>query len=209
MSKSDLTNHAEFLLTRPEWGATKNSAPRFAERSFLLTRPEWGATKNDVAKTRAVRISTHAPRVGRNCMPGMCRPKPQKFLLTRPEWGATAKLCLGVILVAISTHAPRVGRNETAIYMSSVRVISTHAPRVGRNLAVLAVFDYCCISTHAPRVGRNNKHNRFFRYSFDFYSRAPSGAQLMCRTQAFRAQRFLLTRPEWGATQCNQEGNLE
>ena len=33
---------------------------------FLLTRPEWGATKNMCLRYLTLQISTHAPRVGRN-----------------------------------------------------------------------------------------------------------------------------------------------
>ena len=59
------------------------------------------------------------------------------------------------------------------------------------------VFD---ISTHAPRVGRNMRRRKNCSALYNFYSRAPSGAQPAAAVISVMPLSFLLTRPEWGAT---------
>ena len=100
-----------FLLTRPEWGATRLISRVQSLNEFLLTRPEWGATRVANARITKLEISTHAPRVGRNAIRRAIQYTYNEFLLTRPEWGATAVTYCRHIRWQISTHAPRVGRN--------------------------------------------------------------------------------------------------
>ena len=78
---------------------------------FQSTRPVWGATKEAYNVQNQIKISIHAPRVGRD-----------------PE------ICKGGYENAISIHAPRVGRDiPYPAIPAGDRPISIHAPRVGRD----------------------------------------------------------------------------
>ena len=76
---------------------------------FQLTLPVWGATARSLALFLLTLISTHAPRVGSDCLPGICLPARTLFQLTLPVWGATLQSVERVRQFVISTHAPRVG----------------------------------------------------------------------------------------------------
>ena len=56
-----------FQSTRPAWGATRGDAAPTTWHVFQSTRPAWGATRRGSRfRIAAVRVSIHAPRVGRD-----------------------------------------------------------------------------------------------------------------------------------------------
>ena len=85
--------HSSFQSTRPVWGATFwPSVNPFNQVKFQSTRPVWGATRGFTFPAESVKISIHAPRVGRDSF----------------EDSITLHL-------QISIHAPRVGRDVVRI----------------------------------------------------------------------------------------------
>ena len=148
-------------------------------RRFQSTRPVWGATVQADDTEFLVRISIHAPRVGRDDRLNAMSAQGQIFQSTRPVWGATYSEIEKTLLESISIHAPRVGRDtekaghwKFSTYFNprapcgarpapfrTIRIlpaISIHAPRVGRDCVdqILRVR-FSGISIHAPRVGRD------------------------------------------------------
>jgi len=99
---------------------------------FQSTRPAWGATRPVLPRLEPVRISIHAPRVGRDD--------------GHPEVHSES---------SISIHAPRVGRDVRQVAAGYWPNISIHAPRVGRDLTLPQIVTKETISIHAPRVGRD------------------------------------------------------
>ena len=101
----------KFQSTRPVWGATP-IATRFAGANANFNpRAPCGARQCRKCRIcRFVKISIHAPRVGRDASEAY---KSNRTL--------------------ISIHAPRVGRDEEYINQICDYNISIHAPRVGRD----------------------------------------------------------------------------
>ena len=56
---------------------------------FQSTRPVWGATRARHFRIRGGNVSIHAPRVGRDRLPGNIATDDLPFQSTRPVWGAT------------------------------------------------------------------------------------------------------------------------
>ena len=102
-----------------------------------------------------IKISIHAPRVGRDGMASASIARVCSFQSTRPVWGATRGGRRSLGPVAISIHAPRVGRDAECSLAASERAISIHAPRVGRDFLHQTGLQLVVISIHAPRVGRD------------------------------------------------------
>ena len=107
----------------------------------------------DVRERRNV-ISIHAPRMGSDQGPRMCRPlqpisihaprmgsdlhtvgitgDQARFLSTPPAWGATIQVYGAPGQDIISIHAPRMGSDlEKSTLNDSLFWISIHAPRMG------------------------------------------------------------------------------
>ena len=79
--------------------------------------------------------------------------------------------------------------------------ISTHAPRVGRNLKrIIDVANERYFYSRAPSGAQLSVELNSV-WAVNFYSRAPSGAQPTATLyHTVPLSKFLLTRPEWGAT---------
>ena len=77
---------------------------------FQSTRPRGARPMLFVICSRAMDVSIHAPRVGRD--PDLLQSK-QVFI--------------------VSIHAPRVGRDPDLLQSKQVSIVSIHAPRVGRD----------------------------------------------------------------------------
>ena len=125
---------AQFQSTHPVRGATMDKAAAAGNNEFQSTRPVWGATVQADDTEFLVRISIHAPRVGRDatrkhgCRTGRdfnprapcgARQKSRtfswqgrQFQSTRPVWGATQHHDETLTYYIISIHAPRVGRDH-------------------------------------------------------------------------------------------------
>ena len=129
------TRHG-FQSTRPVWGATSSSFHlACSPSSFQSTRPVWGATRRTLRTTpKCLKISIHAPRVGRDAGKRIWLLMTKIFQSTRPVWGATQKRKNDGNWRGISIHAPRVGRDALWIILRRFVEISIHAPRVGRDL---------------------------------------------------------------------------
>ena len=170
--------------------------------AFQSTRPAWGATDLDVQIAYMLKISIHAPRMGRDTAGAVYRApagtnfnpraphgaRPLKicrelqrfaFQSTRPAWGATARNNIAVLGRCISIHAPRMGRDQASIRIRYVPInFNPRAPHGARRGVPASPAAPRLISIHAPRMGRDQL-------------RTPS---------ALRCGVFQSTRPAWGAT---------
>ena len=69
---------------------------------------------DDVAEVNPIlRISIHAPRMGRDATVQRWKPSMIVFQSTRPVWDATLRLGRGLTEKKISIHAPHAGRDAT------------------------------------------------------------------------------------------------
>ena len=124
---------AEFQSTRPVWGATFPTSNFMGLLRISIHAPRVGRDGQDWKNSQFPAISIHAPRVGRDCIIGIATFVTGIFQSTRPVWGATESFedCDGA--AAISIHAPRVGRDGQSQSSHHIQCISIHAPRVGRD----------------------------------------------------------------------------
>ena len=125
-----------------------------------------------------IKVSIHAPRVGRDVLLLSLYTVHLSFQSTRPVWGATASALIACVLTmfqstrpvwgatrAVKRHAVHLcGFNPRAPCGARPRVIGTdpipldvsiHAPRVGRDDLLCQLFLRVLVSIHAPRVGRD------------------------------------------------------
>jgi len=99
-----------FQFTRPAWGATNRSIePRYKLR--FNSRAPRGARLCAAVKAAKVKVSIHAPRVGRDITTRAFATALREFQFTRPAWGATSLIAPIVPAHTVSIHAPRVGRD--------------------------------------------------------------------------------------------------
>ena len=142
---------------------SSSSRPSCSSNVFQSTRPVWGATEIYVMVFQALKISIHAPRVGRDHQPCCQRHGVSWHFNPRAPCGARpGRRALSWHRQGISIHAPRVGRDFQPRHIRAlVRVISIHAPRVGRDLIDASYHRWIPISIHAPRVGRDSKFDDF------------------------------------------------
>ena len=160
---------------------SSSSRPSCSSNVFQSTRPVWGATEIYVMVFQALKISIHAPRVGRDHQPCCQRHGVSWHFNPRAPCGARpGRRALSWHRQGISIHAPRVGRDFQPRHIRAlVRVISIHAPRVGRD---------------------RRRSARSCRSSY-FNPRAPCGARLfLSRLYRRIFWQFQSTRPVWGAT---------
>ena len=141
-------------------------APCGARRDVMLPHP------------RAMSVSIHAPRVGRDCRHVLrhlrrncfnprapCGARPTRkgrlygrkwFQSTRPVWGATGFFRRRRLEGIVSIHAPRVGRDahgrEWPCALSS---FNPRAPCGARLTGGTRTSTAPTVSIHAPRVGRD------------------------------------------------------
>ena len=123
-----------FQSTRPIWGATVVllSGRRFLK--FQSTRPIWGATGWLFVRFRSVRISIHAPHMGRDCLVLLARVLSLVFQSTRPIWGATESYATNSnTSMNFNPRAPYGARLSRLILCSFIQSISIHAPHMGRD----------------------------------------------------------------------------
>ena len=119
-----------FQSTRPAWGATVRSG-WLHNHVFQSTRPAWGATVRVRRSARSsLRVSIHAPRVGRD----------------------VAEHVTAVYVDCFNPRAPR-GARPISDAATPRRIVSIHAPRVGRD-AYSSRLKGCSFNPRA-RVGRD------------------------------------------------------
>ena len=109
-----------FQSTRPVWGATSCASTCVdAVRSFQSTRPVWGATPfRRFGCQKPLRISIHAPRVGRDQVTQVEIKGLIGFQSTRPVWGATlSSRFTGQSSVYFNPRAPCGARLEPHLQM--------------------------------------------------------------------------------------------
>ena len=105
--------HNQFQSTRPVWGATTGRRTSCSTRRYFNPRAPCGARLHEVGKvSAAVKISIHAPRVGRDAVSDSLAELSNAFQSTRPVWGATSAYPYDFCSYGISIHAPRVGRDS-------------------------------------------------------------------------------------------------
>ena len=147
-------------------------------QKFQSTRPVWGATAVSYKLIGDIRISIHAPRVGRDLIIAVHQIGGNVFQSTRPVWGATGTHSRLRLRLEFQSTRPVWGATDTCLAPYPPPLISIHAPRVGRDqwkersscgwqyfnprapcgarLHVFrAIIDIFSISIHAPRVGRD------------------------------------------------------
>ena len=184
-----------FQLTRPARGATTLALPT-PPSTFISTHAPLS-----IRRSLSLRISTHAPRAGRDCKvliiigerenfnsraPRGARLRTDhsyqqgiEFQLTRPARGATGCAMYRNYKNEISTHAPRAGRDKRQLTRTEyTEDFNSRAPRGARHPGHTRLTMQYSISTHAPRAGRDNI--AMFRRRI--------------------SERFQLTRPARGAT---------
>ena len=130
---------------------------------FQSTRPAWGATAFIYKCLFRLRISIHAPRVGRDAR-DLRRRRYRPHFNPRARVGRD-RLCHLVNLdLAISIHAPAWGATQAILWLNRKTQISIHAPAWGATSPVYGVRAVPIISIHAPAWGAtictaNRTHN--------------------------------------------------
>ena len=154
------------------------------QQRFQSTRPVKGATSAQSRRRfRESIVSIHAPREGRDGVPGSIRTGRQWFQSTRPVKGATATTTATPRTLRVSIHAPREGRDVAAAEAGDdVDGVSIHAPREGRDtMSAVSIQPVTSVSIHAPREGRDWHHNRSSTCRPMFQSTRPvKGATFIC-----------------------------
>ena len=151
-------------------------------------------------KCLATRISTHAPRAGRDLGVSLNFLSFSDFNSRAPR-GARLFASMGAALYAdFNSRATRGARLLQAVECRSGLQFQLTRPARGatdgRPLCGLAVV----ISTHAPRAGRDLCCRRCWTYQKNFNSRGPRGGRLLSAAGCRRCISFQLTRPARGAT---------
>ena len=92
---------------------SSSSRPSCSSNVFQSTHPVWGATEIYVMVFQALKISIHAPRVGRDHQPCCQRHGVSWHFNPRAPCGARpGRRALSWHRQGISIHAPRVGRDS-------------------------------------------------------------------------------------------------
>ena len=192
-----------FQSTRPVWGATVFPEALPSPNKFQSTRPVWGATRQIAQRDDTVRVSIHAPRVGRDsCY--LPRPPPWARFNPRAPCGArpyTAPRSRGRVRVSI--HAPRVGRDHNVLPLSTHFLVSIHAPRVGRDIGFLPRRSRQCRFNPRAPCGARQQQRYAPRVPVAFQSTRPVWGATIASGVYLRAIQFQSTRPVWGATPSN------
>ena len=213
-----------FQSTRPVWGATALAGEIDEYSQFQSTRPVWGATGsrrcsqswllyfNPRAPCGArrdgrrhifhpVRISIHAPRVGRDCDRDDVSAAGKIFQSTRPVWGATSNPRASAFFIAISIHAPRVGRDYVvSAGRRQTGDFNPRAPCGARLWLRLRLWEQHLFQSTRPVWGATTRLMRISCRTFNFNPRAPCGARLRQGRARSTLRQFQSTRPVWGAT---------
>ena len=124
----------QFQSTRPVWGATPLGLSITSTLKISIHAPRVGRDLTEEINAVSSLISIHAPRVGRDSKAQSCRQRQQLFQSTRPVWGATGG---GISYLSQCNHFnPRAPCGARLRFFQPVNFdvdISIHAPRVGRD----------------------------------------------------------------------------
>ncbi len=109
----------------------------------------------------ARRVSIHAARGGRDPVPVMNGSAPSLFQPTRPAWGATAaQPSPSARSIRFNPRAPRGARRLPHVARDRRRRVSIHAPRVGRDRCLPPSTSWSrCFNPRAPRGARHGQHD--------------------------------------------------
>ena len=159
----------------------------------------WGATAHRNRRATAMRVSIHAPRVGRDAwrtasMPISRRFNPRApcgarqslrkncafwtaFQSTRPVWGATSSVGSIKLKSEFQSTRPVWGATIYTVPKKTYRTVSIHAPRVGRDRFFPIVKGF--IHGFNPRApcGARRTATIPSASSVSFNPRAPCGAR--------------------------------
>ena len=216
----------KFQSTRPVWGATLLVSCNGIKSVFQSTRPVWGATSVYKGKTVFLRISIHAPRVGRDirvpldgwrgrdfnprapCGARHCvavqRIFANKFQSTRPVWGATTTFStLPTKPKNFNPRAPCGARHGITGEPFKICAFQSTRPVWGATVVMISGRAEIRISIHAPRVGRDALGVSRSLNSAHFNPRAPCGARLACHFKTALFQDFNPRAP-CGARRANR-----
>ena len=160
MDEGGLTLDYVFLSTRPVRGATGQGLHGHKAVLISIHAPREGRDAIPAAIAPAAIISIHAPREGRDCMMLLKEVTIMEFLSTRPVRGATVTYGDEQITYIISIHAPREGRDVGRAGWRVKALISIHAPREGRDTLRKGTHPLEDISIHAPREGRDHLYRQ-------------------------------------------------
>ena len=183
------------------WGATCTLTQYGKSVMHFNPRAPCGARREVcVVLLRELRISIHAPRVGRDCGYGRQTVRYVIFQSTRPVWGATNLSFSQMSSMLFQSTRPVWGATVTAGIRFTANSISIHAPRVGR--------DSDCHRPQRLRMhfnprapcGARQKIWEYPQAERYFNPRAPCGARPYRRSLSIRGLSFQSTRPVWGAT---------
>ena len=100
-----------------------------------------------------LRISTHAPHAGSDCIICLSMVDMCLFQPTLPMRGATGDTDSIKCALDISTHAPHAGSDCHMLQRTHPSIISTHAPHAGSDIEHNTLDINKRISTHAPHAG--------------------------------------------------------
>ena len=150
---------------------------------FQSTRPAWGATKGRAGSEVGIKVSIHAPRVGRD----------------------GGKYETDTRRSSFNPRAPRGARPQESLMPAAIKWFQSTRPAWGATQVIPALGGGGVVSIHAPRVGRDILSVNCILPEGGFNPRAPRGARLPTSPNTSAASRFQSTRPAWGATQAQQE----
>ena len=145
---------------------------------FQSTRPVWGATDLHGLVVPCIRVSIHAPRVGRDDAAVDTHQRDRSFNPRAP---------CGARRVATSVC-------DVSMLFQSTR------PVWGATRSYLRLLLPILVSIHAPRVGRDNFVSSSSPVFSCFNPRAPCGARRFVVVDREKYLSFQSTRPVWGAT---------
>ena len=181
-------NAVQFQPTRPVRGATPARLLRDGRRRISTHAPRAGRDRDRRARRlRRGRISTHAPRAGRDIAPNSAAQTGTSFQPTRPVRGATSsRQRYGGQSINFNPRAPCGARRYDAIARELDELFQPTRPVRG--------------ATGGGGTGRSIR-----RY---FNPRAPCGARLSICLGNPAALLFQPTRPVRGATPISLDGSI-
>ena len=163
---------------RAPCGARLQSSCKLGSRFDFNPRAPCGAR---LARQRvvagAVRISIHAPRVGRDPTSTASKTSARSFQSTRPVWGATARRTLSAVSAHFNPRAPCGARRHRLRTAAASKGFQSTRPVWGATVHGLHHAILVHISIHAPRVGRDLYCKLSWLPRVHFNPRAPCGAR--------------------------------
>ena len=171
--------------------------------AFQPTLPARGATISKESARKFMRISTHAPRTGSDCIPTEEMTDPDGISTHAPRTGSDQ--AASRILLGAQNFNPRSPHGERPRRCADYRVvfrISTHAPRTGSDVSA-ATADAVKRTFQPTLPARGATQASFFvgRGDYDFNPRSPHGERHLDFARLLQNLRFQPTLPARGATQ--------